>query len=144
MGVIKTGTRGPVPKRSDQRVRRNKDDGGDVEKLPAVGSVEIPDLDIEDPHPLIVDFYESLAESAQSQYYEPSDWQFARFTLHFANGLIKSNRPSSQMLAAVNAALTELLVSEGARRRVRLEVEREQSTGQLIDVAEMFRQQMSQ
>jgi ribosome-associated translation inhibitor RaiA len=138
------GSRDPVPKRIDQRVRRNKDeDGREVEKVPAVGPVEVPDLDIEDPHPLIVDFYARLAESAQSQYYEPSDWQFARFTLHFANGLIKSNRPSSQMLAAVNAALTELLVSEGARRRVRLEIEREQSAGQLIDVAEMFRQQMS-
>src|SRR5688500_12989028 len=111
------GTRGPVPKRSDQRVRRNKDEGGDVEKLPAVGPVEIPDLDIEDPHPSIVDFYRSLKDSAQSQFYEPSDSQFARFTLHFANKLVQSSRPSSQMLAAVNSALTELLVSEGARRR---------------------------
>jgi hypothetical protein len=47
------GARGPVPKRSDQRVRRNKDDGGlEVEKLAAVGPIEIPDLDIEDPVPL--------------------------------------------------------------------------------------------
>ena len=93
------GARGPVPKRSDQRVRRNKDEGGEVEKLPAVGPVEIPDLDIEDPHPLIVDFYESLKDSAQSQFYEPSDWQFARFVMHFANKLVQSARPSSQMLA---------------------------------------------
>jgi hypothetical protein len=61
------GSRGPMSKRSDQRVRRNKDDGGaEVEKLAAVGPVEIPDLNIEDPHPLIIDFYESLKDSAQS------------------------------------------------------------------------------
>lgn len=136
------GSRGPVPKRSDQRVRRNKDSA--VETIPAIGPVEVPDLGIPDAHPLIADFYESLKDSAQTQFYEPSDWQFARFTMHFANQLVKSRKPSSQMLAAVNAALTELLVSEGARRRVRLEVEREQSAGQLIDVAEMFRQQLQQ
>jgi hypothetical protein len=100
-------------------------------------------LDIEDPHPLIVDCCRSLKDAAQSQFYEPSDWQFARFTLHFANKLIHSNRPSSQMIAAVNATLTELLVGEGARRRVRLEIEREQTTATIIDVAEMFRQQMT-
>lgn len=138
------GRRGPVPKRSDQRIRRNKDDAGPVEKVTAIGSVEVPGLGLDDPHPLIVDFYASLADSAQSQFYEPSDWQFARFTLHFADKLIKARRPSSQMLAAVNAALTELLVSEGARRRVRLEVEREQARGQLVDVAEMFRQRMAE
>ncbi|WP_243727114.1 hypothetical protein [Actinocrispum wychmicini] len=115
-----------------------------MEKLPVVGQVAVPALDIEDPHPLIVDFYSSLKDSAQAQFYEPSDWQFARFTLHFANKLIQSARPSSQMLAAVNAALTELLVSEGARRRVRLEIEREQTTATVIDVAEMFRQQLAE
>lgn len=138
------GTRGPVPKRSDQRVRRNKDEAGPAEKVTALGSVEVPPLGLEDPHPLIVDFYESLKDSAQSRYYEPSDWQFARFTLHFADKLVKSGKPSSQMLAAVNAALTELLVSEGARRRVRLEVEREQTKGELIDLASMFRERMAQ
>ncbi|GAA1940357.1 hypothetical protein [Amycolatopsis minnesotensis] len=137
------GTRGPVPKRADQRVRRNKDEQP-VETIAAAGAVEVPDLGFPDPHPMIVDFYESLTNSAQAQFYEPSDWQFARFTLHFADRLVKSGKPSSQMLTAVNSALSDLLVSEGARRRVRLEVEREQAKGQLIDVAALFRERMAQ
>ncbi|RJQ79968.1 hypothetical protein D5S17_09355 [Pseudonocardiaceae bacterium YIM PH 21723] len=137
------GARGPVPKRSHQRLRRNKDDVP-AEKISAIGVVPVPELGLPDPHPIIVDFYESLKASAQSKYYEPSDWAYARFTLHFADRLVKSGKPSSQMLAAINSALTDLLVSEGARRRVRLEVEREQARGEVIDLAAMFRERLAQ
>lgn len=91
---------------------------------------------------MIVDFWESLGDSAQSKFYEPSDWQFARFTLHFADQLVRSTRPSSQMLMAVNSSLTELLVSEGSRRRVRMEIEREQAKAQVVDIATMFQERM--
>lgn len=134
---------GPVPKRSEQRIRRNKDDVP-IDKIEVVGDVDVPELGFSDPHPMIQDLYESLAQSAQARYYEPSDWQYARFTLHFADQLVKSSRPSAQLLTAVNQALTDLLVSEGSRRRVRLEVERAQASGQVIDVAEMFRQKLAE
>lgn len=137
------GTRGPVPKRSDERIRRNKDDSP-VEKVQAVGTVEVPELGFADPHPIVVDMYESLKDSAQSQYYEPSDWQFARYTLHFADQQLKSSKPSAQMVTALNQAFTDLLLSEGARRRVRLEIERAQAGAQVIDFAEMFRQKMAE
>ncbi|WP_280350365.1 hypothetical protein [Nocardia abscessus] len=142
---VKVGTRGPVPKRSDQRVRRNQDEGP-IETIDAIGPVDIPDLGFDDPHPLVVDLYRSLTESAQSKYYEPSDWQFARFALHFADALLKnpSRRGAAQMLVSVNQMLTDLLVSEGSRRRVRLEIERDPSGANVIDVAEMFRQKMQQ
>lgn len=136
------GVRGPVPKRSDQRVRRNKDE--DLEKVEAIGVVRMPHLGLDNPHPLVVDLYLSLADSAQSRFYEPSDWQYARFALHFADVLLKSARPSSQLLASVQTMLTDLLVSEGSRRRVRLEVERSQSGGEVLDVADMFRQRLAQ
>lgn len=138
------GARGPVPKRSDQRIRRNKDDAGPVEKVVSLEAVEVPELGLVDPHPLITDFYNGLIDSVQAQYYEPSDWAFARWTLHFADQLVKSKRPSSQMLVAINSALSDLLVSEGSRRRVRLEVERQQAGGELIDLAAMFRERMAQ
>lgn len=114
-----------------------------IEKIEVIGPVEIPDLGFPNPHPLVVDLYTSLSESAQSQFYEPSDWQFARVALHFADKLLKSPKPSGQMLATVNQMLTDLLVSEGSRRRVRLEVERNPgSEDNVIDVAAMFREQM--
>lgn len=137
------GTRGPIPKRSEQRIRRNKDEGSAVEKITAIGRVEAPPLDFDDPHPMIVDFYDSLQDSAQAQYYEPSDWEFARVTLHFLDKQLKTGKPSAQMYAAINTALSNLLVTEGDRRRVRLEIEREQAKGDLIDVAQMFRERMA-
>lgn len=135
------GNRGPVPKRSEERIRRNKDDV-EITKIEASGTVDQPPLDFDEPHPMIEDFWESLADSAQARFYEPSDWQYAKFTLHFANQLVKSGRPSSQMLAAVNSALSDLLVSEGHRRRVRLEVERNQAQAQVIDIADEFKKRM--
>lgn len=137
------GTRGPIPKRSDERIRRNTENGT-VDKVEAIGPVDIPELNFPDPHPMIADLYLSMQESAQSKFFEPSDWEYARFCLHFADVLLKSSRPSSQLLAAVNSMLSDLLVSEGSRRRVRLEVERSVSGGDDLDVADLFRQKLMQ
>jgi hypothetical protein len=135
-------TRGPIPKRSDERIRRNKVDG--LEKVEAIAPVRMPFLGLDNPHPIIVDLYLSLGNSAQSRFYEPSDWEYARFCLYFADVLLKQQRPSSQLLASVQTMLTDLLVSEGSRRRVRLEVERSQSGGEVLDVADLFRQRLAQ
>ena len=137
------GERGPVPKRSDERIRRNKDEVP-IEKVSVIGPVATPELGFKDPHQLVTDLYNSLSQSAQSQFYEPSDWQYARTAFHFLDGLLKSGRPSGQMLATVNSMLTDLLLSEGSRRRVRLEVERNQTGGDVIDVAAMFRERLAQ
>ena len=134
---------GPIPKRSEERIRRNKPDVP-VDKIPVIGMVKAPELGLVDPHPLVVDLYRSLSDSAQARFYEPSDYEYARFCLHFADVLLKSQRPSAQLLASVNQMLTDLLVSEGARRRVRLEVERSDTGGEVIDVAGLFRQRLAQ
>ncbi|GAA5081484.1 hypothetical protein GCM10023319_23100 [Nocardia iowensis] len=135
------GARGPVPKRSDQRVRRNRPDGP-VDTVAAVGVVSIPDLDLAGPHGLVMDLYESLRHSAQAEYYEASDWEMARLTMHFLDGLLKSPRVNGQVLSVVQSMLNDLLVTEGARRRVRLEVERNGNEAEVVDIAEMFRQRM--
>lgn len=138
------GKGGGIPKRSDQRVRRNKD-VVEIDTISMQGEVEVPELGIDNPHPIIEDFWDSLPVSGQTQYWEPSDWQFARVALHFLNAQIKASRPSGQILATVNSMLTDMLVSEGARRRVRMEVERNANKpegGEVVDVAAMFRQRM--
>nr|WP_253730389.1 hypothetical protein [Lentzea flava] len=124
-------------------MRRNKDEV-EVEKVTALGAVVVPELGIDNPHPLVTDFYRSLRESAQARYYEPSDWAYARFVLHHANTLVSSGRPSAQMFAAVTSALSDLLVAEGHRRRVRLEIEREHAAGQVVDVASIFKDRFAQ
>lgn len=134
------GSRGPVPYRSEERAPRPDDI--EITKIEAVGSVEQPELMITDPHPFTVELWESLGESGQSMYYEPSDWAFARFTLHFADGLLKNSRPSAQMLQSINSAFSDLLLSEGARRRVRMEVEREGAKADVVDLAQLFQERM--
>lgn len=130
---------GPIPKHSSERLRTNKD-VVPIETISVVGMVEQPELGMSDPHPLTESLYYSLSQSAQSKYYEPSDWEFARYTMHFVDRILKSSQPSAVMLASINTMLTNLLVTEGDRRRVRIEVERENTMGQLVDVAEVFRQ----
>jgi hypothetical protein len=134
----------PMPKRSTELIRRNKPDIP-VEKVEVIGPVYVPALGIDDPHPIIREMYISLKESGQSRYYEPSDWQYARFVMHFADQLLKSARPSGQMLATVQTMMSNLLMTEGDRRRVRLEVERNtDSGGEVLQVADLFRQRLLQ
>jgi hypothetical protein len=136
---------GPIPKRSDQLIRRNITDP--IDKVTAIGPVYTPTLGMTgEVHPLVRDFWDSLKVSAQNKFYEPSDWQFARITLHFLNDLLLSSRPSSQMLASVNQMLSLLLVTEGDRRRVRIEVERNLGGGEakVMQVADLFRQRLEE
>lgn len=137
------GTRGPIPHRSDQRVRRNQDEGP-IEKISTIGPVRVPELGIAYPHQLVSDMYESLKDSAQSRYYEPSDWQYARLCMYLLNDMLSKERISSVMVASVNQMLTALLMTEGDRRRVRLEVERNQNAGgaKVLDIADLFKQQL--
>lgn len=139
------GARGPIEKRDDQVIRRNAD-RIPADKVPAIGDVPIPELDIPNPHKIVVDMYESLKTSAQNIYFEDSDWQYARFTLHFCNKLLRKREPSAMMLATVNQMLTSLLMTEGDRRRVRIEIERNknQPAGKVFDVADMFRQRLNE
>lgn len=115
---------GPVPKRSSERRRRNKPEGGSVTSVPvAAEMVECPPAD-EGWHPIARDWYESLAKSGQAVFYEPSDWATARYVAEAMSRGLESSRFSAQLFAAVSAAMTELLTTEGARRRARLEIER--------------------
>lgn len=132
---------GPVPKRSDERIRRNKPDV-EITRIEAVGEVEQPELKFTDPHPIIQSLWDSLGDSGQAKYYEPSDWEYMRFILHFADGLIKNSRPSGQMLQTITSAMTDLLVSEGARRRVRMEIERESAANEVIDISKELKKRM--
>ena len=131
---------GPVPKRSSERIRRNKEN--DVEVISLAGPVNQPKLGIEDPHYIVERLWKSAAESGQAQYYEPSDWATLEFALHFADQLLKSKRPSPAMLQQVNTLFSNALLQEGERRRVRLEIERNKSAAEVVDIAEIFRQRL--
>lgn len=122
MGSV--GRSGPVPKRSDVRRRRNKPaDGVEVTAAPAAPVVVQPEPD---PgwHPIARDWFASLSKSGQSAFYEPSDWQTARYVAEGMSRNLGGGRFSAQLFAAVMSASSSLLVTEGDRRRLRLELHR--------------------
>lgn len=111
--------RGPVPKRSEDRVRRAADLHTDRVPAGADEPVEAPPLR-EGLHPLAVEWYESLARSGQSRFYEPSDWAAAMVLAEAIDQY--GRRPQSTMLANILTGFQTLLVTEGDRRRMRLEL----------------------
>lgn len=114
---------GPVPKRSDQRRRRNKSDV-DITAAPGAPVVSQP-APSEVWDPAAVRWYTSLAESGQARFYEPSDWATAWVWAELlSRALMQGDRPSAQLVMAWSAGATELLTTEGARRRMRIELER--------------------
>lgn len=107
---------GPVPNRSDQRRRRNS---------PPADRVEVDD-EVRGPslkrgRGAGRRFYESLRRSGQAQFYEPSDWQLAALVAAAIDSFVEE--PRATLLDSIAKMSTELLASEGARRRLRLELE---------------------
>ena len=132
------GTRGPIPERSDERIRRNKPEIP-IEKLPVIGEVEIPELGLRDPDPIVVELYDAMKESGQKKYFEPTDWHYARLTLRLLDQELKQPKFSAVKLQALNAMLSNLLVTEGDRRRVQIEIERQKADdNNVIDATEAF------
>lgn len=142
---------GPVPKRSAERRRRNIPAAGPVETVevdePLEEVFEIPEAD-PDWHPMARQWYESLEASGQSKFYEASDWMTAYI---IAESLSRDlfpqfvgmghvyNRESGEMetkpmkmripikgasLGAYLKGMSVLLVTEGDRRRMSMEINR--------------------
>lgn len=115
------GTRGPVPKRTAERRRRNA--GQEVDTVARPEPVPVPELDPE-WHPIARDWYASLETSGQSSFFEPSDWQAARFVAEVMTKNLEAGKFSSVLFASVWSAMGDLLTTEADRRRVRIEIER--------------------
>lgn len=108
---------GPPPKHSDQRRRRNK---VDVEKAVADGVSRAPKLT--GSHSAVAKrFWERLGESGQAQFFQPSDWSQAELVVLAIDAFV--SKPSAMMLQSINSAMSSLLVTEGDRRRLRLELQ---------------------
>lgn len=117
---------GPVPRRSTQRRHRQK---VDITHVPAEDEVVIPEPD-EDWHPIATQWYESLAKSGQRIFYENSDWAQAFYVAEAMSRSMRTSRISGQLFTAVISAAGELLTTEGARRRMRVELERAAAEGE--------------
>ena len=71
--------RGPIPKRSDQRRRRNKPNADAPAVVVAMGQQVVkPPAEDRAWHPYAKQWFRSLKRSGQAQFYQESDWQEAR------------------------------------------------------------------
>lgn len=115
---------GPVPARSTQRRRRNKVEGLTIASVENAGVVPIPEVE-DQWHPRVQEWFRSLGESGQQQFFEPSDWATAKIVADLLSEEFR--RPQgvrSTMVAELVSIMDNLLTTEGARRRVRVELER--------------------
>jgi hypothetical protein len=124
---------GPVPNRSDQRRRRNQD--VPIDHAPAAAPFEREPASPE-WHRVAQRWYDALAESGQAKFYEPSDWATAFYVAEAMSRNLEGGRFSAQLFAAVMAASTSLLATEGDRRRLRLELERAKPGAVAVSEAE--------
>lgn len=152
-----TGIRGPVPKKASERRRRNKPEEGlevevvNVNELLA-GEVERPEPD-PNWEPLTREFYDSFAASGQVIWMEPSDWMTAYALMEILDRWLKPQdvrvgeiRPGQNeggevtylfeskrlpmpggVLTAILKGLSSLMATEGDRRRLRIELERQKN-----------------
>ena len=108
---------GPPPKRSDQRRRRNRKP---VQKAPIAATPNQPKLT--GTHTAAARrFWVRLGESGQSRFYQPSDWAKAELIVVAIDAFTR--KPTPTMLRAIFEGMTGLLVSEGDRRRLGLELD---------------------
>lgn len=114
---------GPVPNHSSDLSRSrdaNRSDRPDLVKGTRY-DVTIPRADPE-WHPAALRLYNSLRSSGQKDFYQNSDWAIAWSLCDDLSHFKKSGKRSAQMAATIYSALTSLLVTEGDRRRARLEL----------------------
>lgn len=137
------GARGPAPKRSDQRRRANKPE---VPVSQASGAVEVEAPKANSKwHPTAKRWFESLAESGQSVFYEPSDWAAAYVLAETMSRGLKPRvvgttdegepvtahlPPSGAELSAWLKGMASLLVTEADRRRASVELQRPREDGE--------------
>src|SRR5690554_6789972 len=100
---------GPLPKRSSERRRRNKVPGETT--VYRSGRVRVPALPKDGVHPIARRWYNSLRQSGQSEYFEPSDWAAAQYVAHAMSKNLEG-KFSSMLFSAVWTAMDSLLTTE--------------------------------
>lgn len=142
---------GPPPKRTEERRRRNKTDASGRPYEETVEAVVIDQqaeilaevvVPAPDPtwHPIARMLWDSILKSGQSMFYEPSDWAVAFLTCESISRdlnpqvvgitetgeVIKDTIPlKGASFSAYQKAFTALLLNEADRRKLRLELSRQ-------------------
>lgn len=113
------GVKGPVPKRSEDRHRRNSPEPSRI--VVSGGAAPQPEGD---PLwcPAAQRLWRAWGESGQSRFFQASDWAFAQFLCDELTYYLSFKRHNGQILAQIMSGLSSLLTTEGDRRRVQVEL----------------------
>lgn len=116
--------RGPVPKRSDQRRRRNKPEADAPAVVVAMGHQAVkPPTEDRAWHPYAKDWFRALKRSGQSQFYQESDWREAKLVAWLITQELSSPTGArAGMMDVIFSRADALMTTEGARRRLRVEL----------------------
>lgn len=113
-----------MPKPAAERRRRNVNAGPTLVELPAGRDAPTPPAPSRAWHPVIREWFDELVASPQAALYTAADWGLIKYLGHRESLNLKSSRPSAQASANFLGAQADLLVSEGARRRLGVALQR--------------------
>lgn len=134
---------GPVPKRSEARTRRNKPENeGSVSLSKGIARGGRPPAAKAHWEKAVKDWYNALKKSGMADYYEQSDWAMAviiaeELDAYYKFAAAPGGKRSAMMLQAIFSAMDSLGVTEGERRRMRIELEKpkeEETPAELIAI----------
>lgn len=75
-------------------------------------------------HPIAKRLWKAMGESGQSRFYEPSDWAVAYSLMDDLSHYKAGAKRSGQMLQTIMSSLSSLMLTEGDRRRLQIELSR--------------------
>lgn len=106
----------PPPKRDAERARSNEPASG-AARHGEMKPVSIPNADRRHWHPRAVSLYESLKSSGQADYFQNSDWAYAKVICDYLTQCYSRGFKAMDM-ANINAMVGRLGVTEGDRRQI--------------------------
>jgi hypothetical protein len=129
---------GRVPNRTEDLARPRERKGGDVQPITKGLSrpANIPPPD-ESWHPIALMLWNAVLESGQCDFYESSDYAFLFSVCEDLSVYKRMPRRNGNVLTAIYGAFERLLVTEGDRRRLRIELEDPQPTENEAVVTQM-------
>lgn len=135
------GERGPVGKRDEERIRRNStSDGGLATQKFSMDEEVRPPKNVSFEDPEVQGIWNALLKSVNVKFFEPTDWAYAVFALRQMDKVLKGDRlPGAMLLKTLDDMLNKLLLTEGERRRVRIEAQRGTSVEEGATVSQMYR-----
>lgn len=142
--------RGPVPKRSDQRRRRNKTNSDDAPTtVVVIGQAKVvPPSEDRAWHPYAKQWFRALKKSGQAAFYQDSDWQEARIVAYLiTKEMNRDTGPRAGMMDVIFSRADNLMTTEGARRRLRVELhaaqEQDNSKEATVSMIDQYRSELA-